>query len=178
VAGPLGVGSPWSAFVGSGGSAGLQRFISIAFRCPCSSGGRAVVLRRFVLVSRGGSRSCGGGCVCLAGCGSLYLRCPPIEAKTSLQINLRFVMALQERPRKIPGDAEHDSQLWTVQVMFFPLHFHRQKTLEELQREKIAADAKELKAYLNSLTPEARAKFWAEIEGKGDNQNTPTPPGK
>jgi len=62
--------------------------------------------------------------------------------------------------------------------MFFPLHFHRQKTLEELQREKIAADAKELKAYLNSLTPEARAKFWAEIEGKGDNQNTPTPPGK
>ena len=61
VAGPLGVGSPWSAFVGSGGSAGLRRFTSSVCRCPCSSGARAVVLRPFVRVSPGGSRSSGVG---------------------------------------------------------------------------------------------------------------------
>ena len=54
--------------------------------------------------------------------------------------------------------------------MFFPFHWQRHKTPEELQRAKIAADARELKDYLKSLTPEARAKFWAEIEGKGDIQ--------
>ena len=59
----------------------------------------------------------------------------------------------------------------------FPFYFQRQKTPEELQREKLAADAKELKDYLNSLTPEARAKFWAEIEGKRDNEEERTPPG-
>ena len=36
------VGSPWSAFVGSGGSVGLLRSISIALLCRCSSGVRAV----------------------------------------------------------------------------------------------------------------------------------------
>ncbi len=62
--------------------------------------------------------------------------------------------------------------------MFFPFHFQRQKTPEELQREKLAADAKELKNYLNKLTPEARGRFWAEIEGKRDNEDQRTPPGK
>ncbi len=62
--------------------------------------------------------------------------------------------------------------------MMFPFHFHRHKTPEELQREKSATDAKELKEYLNGLTPEARAKFWAEIEGKVDSQDKRTPPGK
>ena len=79
MAGPLGVGSPWSAFVGSGGSAGLLRFTSIALACRCSSGARRVVLLSSGLVSRGGSRWCGGGCVSLAGCGrrSLYPPAPP-----------------------------------------------------------------------------------------------------
>ena len=76
MAGPLGVGSPWSAFVGSGGSAGLQRSISSALACRCSSGGRQVVLLSFVLVSPGGSLSCGGGCVSLAGCGRRSFRAP------------------------------------------------------------------------------------------------------
>lgn len=62
--------------------------------------------------------------------------------------------------------------------MFFPFHFQRHKTPEELQRDKIAADARELKDYLSSLTLEARARFWAEIEGKAGLQDTPTPPGK
>ena len=76
MAGPLGVGSPWSAFVGSGASARLRRSISSAFRCRCSSGVRRVVLLSSVLVSRGGSRSSGGGCVSLAGCGRLSVRAP------------------------------------------------------------------------------------------------------
>ena len=76
VAGPLGVGSPWSAFVGSGGSAGLQRSISSGFRCRCSSGARRVVLLSGVRLSRGGSRWCGGGCVSLVGCGRRSFRAP------------------------------------------------------------------------------------------------------
>ena len=60
----------------------------------------------------------------------------------------------------------------------FPIHFRPQKTPQEIQQAKAAADAKELKEYLNGLTPEARAKFWAEIEGKGDSQDERTPPGK
>ncbi len=60
----------------------------------------------------------------------------------------------------------------------FPIHFRPHKTPEELQQAKGAAYAKELKDYLNGLTPEARAKFWAEIEGKGDDQDTPKPPGQ
>ena len=68
MAGPLGVGSPWSAFVGSGGSAGLQRFTSIALACPCSSGVRLVVPLSSVLVSRGGSRWFGGGSFSPVGC--------------------------------------------------------------------------------------------------------------
>jgi len=55
-----------------------------------------------------------------------------------------------------------------------PFHFHRPPTPEEVQAQKIAADAKDLKDYLNGLTPEARARFWAEIEGKDDNQETQT----
>ena len=47
---------------------------------------------------------------------------------------------------------------------------------EDLQREKLAKDAKELEDYLNSLTPEARAKFWADIEGQGDDHEKQTPP--
>jgi hypothetical protein len=58
----------------------------------------------------------------------------------------------------------------------FPFFFQKPKTPEELQREKLAKDAKELKEYLNSLTSEARAKFWADIEGKGDDQGKQTPP--
>jgi hypothetical protein len=61
----------------------------------------------------------------------------------------------------------------------FPLHFHpRQRTPQEIQQAQGAAYAKELKDYLNTLTPEARAKFWAEIEGKVDNQDERTPSGK
>ena len=74
MAGPLGVGSPWSAFVGSGGSAGLLRFISSALACRCSSGARLGVLLSGVRLSRGGSLSCGGGCVSLAGCGRRSFR--------------------------------------------------------------------------------------------------------
>lgn len=59
----------------------------------------------------------------------------------------------------------------------FP-YYRRHKTPEELQREKAATDARELKDYLNSLTPEARARFWAEIEGKVDSQDKRTPSGK
>jgi len=62
--------------------------------------------------------------------------------------------------------------------MMFPFHFQRQKTPEELQREKLAADARKLKDYLNSLTPEAHAEFWAEIEGKRNKKDKRTPPGK
>jgi hypothetical protein len=87
-------------------------------------------------------------------------------------------MALQQMRRKMLGDADHNLRFLTARSMMFPLHYHRHKTPEELQREKAAADAKELKDYLNSLTPEARAKFWAEIEGKRDNEDAPTPPGK
>ena len=60
----------------------------------------------------------------------------------------------------------------------FPFNFQKQTTPQELQQAKAAAGAKELKDYLNSLTPEARAKFWAEIEGKGDSQDERTPSGK
>jgi hypothetical protein len=60
----------------------------------------------------------------------------------------------------------------------FPYNFQKQTTPQELLQAKGAADAKELKDYLNSLTPEARAKFWAEIEGKGDSQDKPPPSGK
>ena len=60
----------------------------------------------------------------------------------------------------------------------FPYNFQKQATPQELQQAKGAAYAKELKHYLNSLTPEARAKFWAEIEGKGDSQDERTPSGK
>jgi hypothetical protein len=60
----------------------------------------------------------------------------------------------------------------------FPFFFPRSPTPEQLQQVRAAADAKELKEYLNGLTPEARAKFWADIEGKGDDQEKPTPAGK
>ena len=49
------------------------------------------------------------------------------------------------------------------------------KSPEDLQRESIAKEAKELKEYLDSLTLEDRAKFWADIEGKGDDQEKQTP---
>ncbi len=49
------------------------------------------------------------------------------------------------------------------------------KSAEDLQRESIARDAKELKEYLDRLTPEERAKFWQDIEGKGDAENKQTP---
>ena len=57
----------------------------------------------------------------------------------------------------------------------FPFFIPRSPTPEELQRQKLAADAKELKDYLNGLTPEARARFWADIEGKGGDQEKSTP---
>ncbi len=68
MAGPLGVGRSWSAFGGSSSSVGWLRSISSAFRCPCSSGVRAVVPLSSVLVFRGGSRWSGGGCVSAVGC--------------------------------------------------------------------------------------------------------------
>jgi len=60
----------------------------------------------------------------------------------------------------------------------FSYNFQKQTTPQELQQAKGAAYAEELKDYLNSLTPEARAKFWAEIEGRGDSQDGRTPPGQ
>jgi len=58
----------------------------------------------------------------------------------------------------------------------FPFFFQKPITPEDLQREKLAEYAKELKDYLSRLTPEARAKFWADIEGKGADQEKQTPP--
>ena len=60
----------------------------------------------------------------------------------------------------------------------FPYNFRKEATPQELQQAKGAADAKELKDYLNSLTPEARAKFWAEVEAQRDSQDERTPSGK
>jgi hypothetical protein len=60
----------------------------------------------------------------------------------------------------------------------FPFSYNKQITPEDLQRVKAAEGAKELKEYLDGLTPEARAKFWAEIEGKDDIQEKQTPSGK
>ena len=60
----------------------------------------------------------------------------------------------------------------------FPYNFRKETTPQELQQAKGAAYAKELKDYLNSLTPEARAEFWAEIEDKGDSQEERTPSSK
>jgi hypothetical protein len=58
----------------------------------------------------------------------------------------------------------------------FPFFFPQsRKSPEDLQRESNAKDAQELKEYLDSLTPEDRAKFWAEIEGNGDAQKKRTP---
>jgi hypothetical protein len=60
----------------------------------------------------------------------------------------------------------------------FPFFVPRSpKSPEDLQRENIAKDAKELKEYLDRLTPEDRAKLWAEIEGKGDDHKKQTPSG-
>ena len=52
----------------------MLRSISIALACRCSSGGRQVVLLSSVLVSRGGSLSCGGGYVSPVGCGRRSFR--------------------------------------------------------------------------------------------------------
>ena len=60
----------------------------------------------------------------------------------------------------------------------FPFFVPKSPTPEDLQREKLAEYAKELKDYLSRMTPEARVKFWADIEGKGDDQEKQTPPGK
>ncbi len=61
----------------------------------------------------------------------------------------------------------------------FPFFIPRNpKSPEDLQQENIAKDAKELKEYLDRLTPEDRAKFWADIEGKGGDQEKQKPPGK
>jgi hypothetical protein len=59
-----GVARRWQLLVGvrwQQWQCAVARSISVAFRCPCSSGVRAVVLLHFVLVSRGGSRSSGVG---------------------------------------------------------------------------------------------------------------------
>ena len=45
---------------------------------------------------------------------------------------------------------------------FFP--YQKPKTPEELQQERIAQDARELKDHLSRMTPEERAKFWADID--------------
>ena len=65
-----GVARRWQLLVGvrwQQWQCAVARSISVAFRCPCSSGVRAVVLLRFVRLSRGGSRWFGGGCVSAAG---------------------------------------------------------------------------------------------------------------
>ncbi len=60
----------------------------------------------------------------------------------------------------------------------FPYNFQKQPTPQELQQAKGAAYGKELKDYLDSLTSEARAKFWAEVEAQGDSQDERTRSGK
>ena len=62
-------------------------------------------------------------------------------------------------------------------MFHFFFHFQKPKAPQELQREQFAKDAKELKDYLSRMTPEARAKFWAVIEGKGDDREKQTPSG-
>jgi hypothetical protein len=59
----------------------------------------------------------------------------------------------------------------------FPLFPPRKPTPQDLQRQSAAKDAKELKEYLDSLTPEDRAKFWADIEGKGTDPGKQKPSG-
>jgi hypothetical protein len=59
-----------------------------------------------------------------------------------------------------------------------PFSYSKQSTPEERQLMNAAKGAKELKEYLDGLTPEARAKFWTEIEGKGETQETQTPSGE
>jgi hypothetical protein len=54
-------------------------------------------------------------------------------------------------------------------------HFQKSKTPEELQRERIAQDAKQLKEDLSRMAPEERARFWADIEGTGGDGGKPTP---
>jgi hypothetical protein len=58
-----------------------------------------------------------------------------------------------------------------------PFSYSKESTPEERLLMKAAEGAKELKEYLDGLTPEARAKFWAEIEGKGENPGKETPSG-
>jgi hypothetical protein len=60
----------------------------------------------------------------------------------------------------------------------FPYNFRKETTPQERQQVKGAAYAKELKDYLTSLTPEDRARFWAEIEAPGNSQDERTPSGK
>jgi hypothetical protein len=60
----------------------------------------------------------------------------------------------------------------------FPFPIHRPSTPESLQRGKSAEYARELQEYLDTLTPEARARFWADIEGTGDDQGKEKPSGK
>ena len=60
-----------------------------------------------------------------------------------------------------------------------PFFFHqKRKTPEELQQERIAQDARQLKKYLSSMTPEERAKFWADIEGHSPGEDPQTRDGK
>ena len=60
----------------------------------------------------------------------------------------------------------------------FPFLFHqRQKPKEELERERIAREAKELKQALEKMTPEERARFWADNEGGNDDQRSQGSPG-
>ncbi len=69
-----------------------------------------------------------------------------------------------------------DVHVELLEPFMFPFLLPRTpKSAEDLQRESIARDAKELKEYLDRLTPEERAKFWQDIEGKGAPENKQTP---
>jgi len=59
---------------------------------------------------------------------------------------------------------------------FFP--HQKPKTPEELQQARIAQDAKQLKKDLSNMTPEERAKFWADIEGRSPGEDSQSAEGK
>ena len=61
-------------------------------------------------------------------------------------------------------------------IPFFP--HQKSKTPEELQRERIAQDARQLKEDLSRMTPEERVRFWADIEGVSPEEDSQAGDGK
>ena len=61
-------------------------------------------------------------------------------------------------------------------IPFFP--YQKAMTPEELQMERIARDARQLKEDLSRMTPEERARFWADIEGVSPEEDSQAGDGK